>query len=949
MSSALAFLKHILPAEGYKCATVITETKKYNRFFTSCEELAHFISTEDALGRTVYHACASFKTNESRKASNVLCAKTLWLDVDAGEGKPYADACAAYQAVNSFRRRLALPAPTYISSGYGLHVYLPLDEAVDLDTWKILAAKLKQLCHQERLEVDEHRTCDASSILRTPGTRNRKHGGAEIVTVGELTGPYRLDELGALNVGLSILRREEVASPSPRLSDVARPASLCRISEAAGNLYTDEPVNVHAIADGCAQLGELRGRLGKIPEPNWYACLGVLAEAGADAIAHEWSSGHPTYSRHETQNRLGRAREFGPTTCAKFESVNAKGCEGCPHKGKITSPIQLGRGRLGCVAPPTPQQLHEFCGFPTAPQDFILDQTGLWHLSERDDKNKIRILVSSAPIYLESIQTGEITAESFSLCFKLHLPNEPVKDLTVPAKTFFSSHGMSELHGRGAVIHEPDVFRKYVREAMDAWHTDNKLEMRYDQFGWKHDDNAFLCGQRLYTARNIEPTVGSDEIKTRSQYLGPTRTGSISAWSNAANSLFAVGCEPQSFALLSSFAAPLMRFHSTGEGGAIVSLVSDQSGSGKTTALEAVASVWGRLKGVQLTDDDTKVSKGLTLGVLGNLPCVYDELYDRDPEVIRKFVLMFTNGRDKMRGTVDGQLRHSKAEWQTLLVLASNKSIVDMLSTMDGTDAPAFRLLEFITEFPTSLEKRGDELKRILAANSGFAGDAYLRALLQPETLSYVKTALPEWTDKIWQRSGLRNEHRFWVRTLASVVAAGVLVRHVGILDFSIQRILDWAISECQARADDATVTGKRDAQSALADFFHTHINDTLVVQDEWKPHTAIRPLVTPKRDLHVRFELNPQRAFITETVLRKWLVTKGVNRAAFMKELKARDILLHDKKRVTLGAGTDFASGQVTVLEINMKHPAVSGVVASVTEMVQKPAAPLRAKRLKS
>ena len=90
-----------------------------------------------------------------------------------------------------------------------------------------------------------------------------------------------------------------------------------------------------------------------------------------------------------------------------------------------------------------------------------------------------------------------------------------------------------------------------------------------------------------------------------------------------------------------------MRFHASGDGGAIVSLVSDKSGTGKTTALEAAASVWGRLKGTQIIDDDTTVAKGLKLAVFGNIACTYDELYNRDPEVIRRFVLMFTNGRDK--------------------------------------------------------------------------------------------------------------------------------------------------------------------------------------------------------------------------------------------------------------------------------------------------------------
>ncbi len=532
------------------------------------------------------------------------------------------------------------------------------------------------------------------------------------------------------------------------------------------------------------------------------------------------------------------------------------------------------------------------------------------------------------------MQTGEITQESFSLCFKMQMPHAGLRTISIDARTMFSSAGISEMHGRGAVIHNGEMFKNYARQSMDLWHKQNNLELRYDQFGWKEDESAFLFGSNLYTPSGIKPIVNADELKTRSQFLGPSG-GSLDRWSRAANALFTKGCEPQAFALLSSFAAPLMRFHSSGEGGAIVSLVSDQSGSGKTTALEAVASVWGKLKGVQLTDDDTKVAKGLTLGVLGNLPCTFDELYNRDPEMIRQFVVMFTNGKDRARGTTEGKLRYSKTEWQTILVLASNYSISDILSS-DGPDAQAFRVLEFVTEIPKTTDRRGDELKREMQANAGWAGDLYLRTLVQPETLAYVKAALPKWTDNIWSRTGLRNEHRFWVRTLASVVAAGVLVRHLGILDFSVQRILDWCCDELRAKAHDATVTGVRDNVGSLSEFFGAHVSDMLVMARAWTPHAALPPKMMPKRELLIRYELQEGRAFILEKALRTWLVKKGINRSSFLHELRDRKIL-GEQRRVTLGAGTDLASGQVTVLEVNMMHPAVSGIVTDVETLVRE------------
>ena len=88
-----------------------------------------------------------------------------------------------------------------------------------------------------------------------------------------------------------------------------------------------------------------------LPEPLWYACLGVLAfcEDG-DALAHEWSGGYEGYTVEETQERLDRARTLtGATTCKKFHELNSAVCSQCKHRTKINSPIALGRQRERCA------------------------------------------------------------------------------------------------------------------------------------------------------------------------------------------------------------------------------------------------------------------------------------------------------------------------------------------------------------------------------------------------------------------------------------------------------------------------------------------------------------------------------------------------------------------------------------------------------------------------
>jgi hypothetical protein len=943
MTSALQFLERILPHEGYKCATVFNEGKVWNKFFTTVGELEKFITQQDGLERTVYHACGVFGTPDSRKQSNAIGARSFWFDIDAGEGKPYATATDAALAVQNFVSKIGIPKPLYVGSGNGIHTYWPLSETLGSREWLRYSTGLKNLARLHSLAIDGARTCDLASVLRTPGTHNRKGGNAALVRAGELVGPYDLEDFKCFLEGEA--NEPPILGRQPRSTGSSVPSVIA----AAANIYANEPHWTEPVVRACKQVARLALTAGRLDEPAWYAALGVLSACtDGETYAHHWSSGYAGYTHAETQSRLDRSREFGPTTCGKFEGLNPAGCQGCPFRGKITSPIQLGRVQASLRRienNPVVDELRrdlgndgvEGNGLPTLPEGYQWKGRSLVLELEKKEGVPLSEVISTYPIYLDAVQTGEV-AGGYSLSMKLELPHEPVQSIIMSAKTFFSASGLSEIAGQGVMVHSPDLFKKFVRDSVDMWNGANKLERRYDQFGWKDEDSAFLYGTQLYTATSVRPVIGSDEVQSRSQYLGPRRNGSIGAWSSAANKLFTLGHEVQAFALLSSFAAPLMRFHSSGEGGAIVSLVSDKSGTGKTTALEAAASVWGRLKGTQIIDDDTAVAKGLKLGVFGNIACTYDELYNRDPESIRRFVLMFTNGRDKDRGTADGTLRHVRAEWQTILLLASNNSIVDILSSMDGTDAPAYRVLEFIMDTPATMDKRrGDVLKQQLDANSGYAADLYLRNLVQPQTLNYIKEALPKWTDNVWQRTGLDKEHRFWVRTIASVMAAGVIVKHAGLLDFSVDRITGWAIEQVQSkRTLHSELSGHRNPISMLVSFLDQHLLDTIVVPKSFKPgpNQTSHVLLEPRRNLLVRHELTDHRIYIEEQTLKKWLVKVGVNTEGFYRDLKDKGIL-GTSRRITLGAGTPHSTGQVTALEIIANHPLMSGHLAAVETIV--------------
>lgn len=145
-------------------------------------------------GGNAYFACSGYVTPANRKAENASHAHAFWLDIDCGEakaaeGKGYPTKNEAKSALVEFCRATGIPSPNVvIDSGNGLHVYWTLDTAVEGDEWGAVAKKLKSLTDKHGLLADPSRTADRASVLRVPGTLNRKNAdNPKPVTIKHMT------------------------------------------------------------------------------------------------------------------------------------------------------------------------------------------------------------------------------------------------------------------------------------------------------------------------------------------------------------------------------------------------------------------------------------------------------------------------------------------------------------------------------------------------------------------------------------------------------------------------------------------------------------------------------------------------------------------------------------------------------------------------------------------
>jgi hypothetical protein len=193
------FLTAILPEQGLYCATVAVEENFRDYFFDIIEEMASFILEQDKMaGQTVYHCCATLNSRKGRRrSSNVHSLQALRIDIDAGDGKPYATFDDALRALARFCQRTGLPIPLVVSSGIGLHCYWLLDRPRSLAEWQPLARLLASACEACGLGVDKKITTNPVALLRTPGTHHRK-ASPKLVQSGPLPGRCADETLEAL-------------------------------------------------------------------------------------------------------------------------------------------------------------------------------------------------------------------------------------------------------------------------------------------------------------------------------------------------------------------------------------------------------------------------------------------------------------------------------------------------------------------------------------------------------------------------------------------------------------------------------------------------------------------------------------------------------------------------------------------------------------------------------
>ena len=985
MSCATAFLRSIWPQEqGVFFVAAPGRVGGFQHFgFDNIERACEKAQELEASGRDAYFACSQYGQvifshdangkPKMRVADNVVRAKAMWLDLDveAGSAVKYPTKQAALDDLVRFVKTVSLPRPTVVDSGYGLHVYWALKTSLPPDRWLLASGFLKAAAAHLGLRADPTRTSDIASVLRVPGTSNFKRGGAKKVgIVGGLQPEHSQTEVcGALQKfcganGLQPVTRHNnvLALPgTPHL--VGANESLLAASLGGGIVKQFDPVDIVGIASRCAQVKEIYETGGNVPEPLWYAGIGLACySADPDTMIHELSNGYAGYNPAEVERKAAqwKAQVSGPPTCATFYSANPTGCDGCPHRGKINSPATLAKE----VAPPPPMPTIPTCpppppvtaaaisSFSSVELEAVMDDTGivLGYVAacphgfrrtksgvefmkkatkpDEEDKwvplgamdffpiNTYRDEVNQLEMIKVAVLQARTDRDDAGEWKFVDMPSSSLADGTF-TKYFYNlglypwTMTMTSPAGRYLV--------SYISELKKTIHTANLRQ----QMGWMDDDQTFVTGESTYHADgSVGRTLPNDSVKySIGDYASK---GTLAAWQAAFDVYALPGLERHAFAAMAAFAAPIFRF--TNYSGVIMSLIGS-SAAGKTTIQQVINAAWGHPENTMLVLRDSPKAQMRRMALANHLPICVNEGTSISPEQMSTTAYAVSEGRYG-RGLRQNRQEMSDAlTWETISIWSSNRSLRNIMAETSGdTTAQGLRMLEFTVPSGTLDKAVADSAFRPLRENYGHAGPIFARHIIQHRDT--IKDEVRDAIVELDRDFGTGSQERYWIALVASVVVANKHAVKLGLSKIKTSTLVKTAMDILGVNRE-TIVASRQGATDTLSRFMAQNISAFTVT------HTPANGLVNTLTEARGRLcgviQRDKGECHILLSAFSAFCHDLHLDVRDSLAELNEMGMVLSMPTTKTLHAGNGVSLPRTLVFTVNMDHPSFSGKLVPV------------------
>lgn len=930
------FFRLVLPTEGVYCFAAIKKPLIEHVFLNNVNDL---IEIADAVDGEVnqYFTPFTFKEHGERTQDAACKSKSFWLDIDVGkanDSKSYDTADQANDAIHEFLESSGLPEPLRVGTGNGVHLYWPVDMELDPQTWKPIAQRLGAVAKQYGLKVDTACTTDSARLMRYPTSLNYRDPENPKPT-GIQTDTYEVLDLMEFAALLGIGEKEEATGDD---LPFAVPDHIKHIDDDTNKQILGVTIfkNIMVRSDTCAQLKNIVENRATLEEPLWRAGLSIaqICEDREDAIKAV-SEDYPGYSYSTASDKANKTG--GPYTCQAFENIDSSICEGCPHRGKISTPAQLGKyiapataeeDRIATVTPEPvegeePTQPVVTTVIPEYPSPYFRPKggRGVHKVIKTPGEPDTSVEICEYDFYvtrrMHDPDAGEV------LWFRVHLPRDGAREFSVPLYEAASRDKLRDALAKNGLMatdgKQLSEYVMYVKKWLRHLQMSKQAEKVRSQMGWT-DDGTFVVGTKELISNKKE---GEDLIyappAVRNANIIPalTERGDFHKWKEVVNFYANEDMEAYAFALFLSFGAPLMSF--TSIRGGVYNLVSEQSGIGKSSALLAANSVWGHPVDLLLQKDDTYNVRIHRAGVMHNLPITIDEITNMKPMELSDQVYASTTGRGKNRmETHSNSERANLTSWQAPTLTTSNSSISDKLfATKSFPEGELMRVIEVEVRRNTKFPKtHTDMLFAQLENNYGMAWLPLMRYYLnnQNDVISMMHSI----QSKTDSAAHLTQRERIWSAIAAIGITGGTIAASLGLHDIPVERIARW-VAGVMFDTSKSITSSRSSAEETIAAYMAENYNNLLMIRNDPEPgQMSVMPIHEPRGELRIRCEPDTRRIFLASTPLKKWCATNQVSYNSLAKQLTDSGIRTELVKK-RMAKGTDIAMPPTSTLMIQI------------------------------
>ena len=982
MTEATAqFFADVLADEGYYCAAfrgqfankegkVIDFWK--HRVGNSQPDLIKFGEELVAAKRDAYFALGTLKEDkvwnpdkkkgkgayEYRVGHNMNMFKCLFMDLDCGPTKDYPDQKAGLEALTDFLQKSTFPKPTYVVlSGNGLHCYWCFDQAVSAVYWGQMATKFKALHKPFGLAADKTVSADYARILRIPGTKNFKNPDEpKDVKILRRTNIYPLQFLD--NLLDSIIDEHKIGYNEPfrPMSPEVQSLFANIKSNTIGN-EADKDISI--IYKECQQMKQNleEGRADYAMRESWVSIIKHCKDPDYSVMLVNDTD--PDTVEYQTEQMLCTSISNNPHQCSTFEEARAGGCDGCQFKGLLKSPISLATRKLNIHNPADQEKLAEVqvaleahaeelineseartvggkvYKIPPPPPKFSVSEQQVTY-TDIVEGELITQIVCDFMIVPVEICTNKVklSSDSFKVYIKTGI-SEP-RVLEFPMSVMAGNDGLRKILAANSAMPSANEKSGLLYTYMNAYikHLQNMMKPSelHGSLGWDSDDMNFFVTPNGRYMRNGDflPSNTSGEI---AQATAPLKAkGSLEEWKSVIDFYNKDGYEDYQFGHLVGYGSLLFGF--SGHSGAVVSLVSADSGSGKTTVLHTINSIFGQPKNY-LTQSDTINAKMNRLGIYKNYPVTYDEITNMDNDELSQFVYSVSQGRSKLRLEQTGNEKSStNNHWQMIMVCTGNANLVDKLMSHKQNATPeVLRVFEYHV-------KRRDEVKHSVARanfdkltqNYGHAGDIFIKYMVN--NVDEIHALYDKVLGKLEEETQTMQKERFWLAITASTIVGGIIARKLDLHNFDMNKIFAWSVKRIKDMCSLVSDSNNSPTQ-ILSGFLNAAYNRTITVAggiaDKSGKMTPLYVTFEPTGgEIWVRQERDRNLIFIDAAKFREYATRSQAGYSEVKKALITSGVLVNSNANKTLSANSQkHQSGSVKCWTIDMSHKEMVGLLA--------------------